>query len=153
MKIKIKNTEFAQRIISDMELICSNRNLRFTPLRKRVLEIIAQENCSIKAYDILYILQKEDPSAKPSTVYRTLDFLINNGIIHKLNSSNRYTACSHPREERNQCYFMICEQCNSIKEYCNSDLITEEIYNIAGKHNFKTSNISIEIKGICGNCN
>lgn len=136
-----------------MESICSSRSLRFTPLRKRVLEIIAQEKRPIKAYDILDILQKEDPAAKPSTVYRTLDFLMDNGIIHKLNSSNSYAACSHPKEMHGQCYFMICEKCNTIKECCNSGLITEEIHNITNNNNFKTSDISIEIKGVCKNCN
>ncbi len=141
-----------EKALLEADQLCLDRGLRFTDLRKRVFEIISQNHEPIKAYDILELLQKEDSSAKPSTVYRTLDFLLENGLIHKLHSSNSYAACSHPMAKHGQCYFLICDKCNNVKECCNSGVITEEIHNIAGKNNFTANNISIEIKGVCGSC-
>ena len=132
--------------------VCLEKNLRFTDLRKKVFGIISKNHKPVKAYDILSELQKEDPAAKPSTIYRTLDFLLESGLIHKLHSSNSYAACSHPNAKHSQCYFLICDKCNDIKECCNSGVITREIHNIADENSFKASNISIEIQGVCGEC-
>lgn len=141
-----------EKALIEADQVCLEKNLRFTSLRKRVFAIVSKNHSPIKAYDILELLQKEDSSAKPSTVYRTLDFLLENGLVHKLHSSNSYAACSHPKEAHGQCYFLICEKCNNIKECCNSGIITKEIHNIADKNNFKANNISIEIKGVCEDC-
>ena len=141
-----------EKALQDAESICAQKNIRFTDLRKKVFEIISAKHSPIKAYDILELLQKDDSSAKPPTVYRALDFLLENGLVHKLHSSNSFAACSHPTAEHSQCYFLICDKCNNVKECCNSGLITEEITKIATDNNFKTNNISIEIKGICNSC-
>ena len=138
--------------LMEADSLCLQKNLRFTKLRKKVFEIISAKHSPIKAYDILELLQKEDSSAKPPTVYRALDFLLENGLVHKLHSSNSYAACSHPSAEHSQCYFLICDKCNNVKECCNSGLLTEEIERIATENNFKANNISIEIKGICDSC-
>lgn len=148
----VNHNKCIEKALQDAESICKQKNIRFTDLRKKVFEIISVKHSPIKAYDILELLQKDDSSAKPPTVYRALDFLLENGLVHKLHSSNSYTACSHPKDMHNQCYFLICDKCNNVKECCNSGLITEEIERIATENNFKASNISIEIKGICDSC-
>lgn len=139
-----------QDALSKAELICKERNLRFTDLRQKVLKIISQNHHPAKAYDILTQLQKEDASAKPSTVYRTLDFLLEYGLIHKLQSSSTYISCSHPTTH-NQCYFLVCDQCKEIKECCDNNL-TQTVHDVAKNHHFKTKNIIIEISGLCEVC-
>lgn len=144
------HNECVDKAIFQAESICDNNNLRFTELRRRVFEIILNSHQPAKAYDILSELQKVDPAAKPSTVYRTLDFLLECGLIHKLQSSNSYAPCSHPNRH-NQCYFLICEICNEIKECC-SDKLTTVINDIAKVNNFISKNITVEINGICPLC-
>ena len=141
-----------EKALQDAESICTQKNIRFTDLRKKVFEIISAKHRPIKAYDILKLLQKDDSSAKPTTVYRALNFLLENGLVHKLHISNSYIACSNPKDKHSQSYFLICDKCNIVKEFYNNDLITDEIIRIADNNNFKTSNISIEIKGTCNNC-
>lgn len=136
--------------ISQADLICSESGVRFTDLRKKVFKIILQNHQPAKAYDVLGTLQKEDASAKPSTVYRTLDFLLEYGLIHKLHSSNSYTICSHPKKH-NQCYFLICDDCNEIKECCDKNL-TKSVDSIAASNKFNVKNITMEISGLCGVC-
>ena len=125
-------------------------DLRFTDLRKKVFSIILQNHEPSKAYDILNILQKEDSSAKPATVYRTLDFLLEYGLIHKLHISNSYVTCSHPLKHK-RCSFLICNECNEVKECCDKDL-TNELERIGLKNNFQIENTVVEIKGICNFC-
>ncbi len=134
------------------KFLIGEKKLRFTSLRKKVFDIISKNQKPIKAYDILDILQKKDPSAKPPTVYRTLDFLLENSLVHKLHSSNSYVACSNPDKQHDQCYFLTCDKCNKTQELKNNDLISKQINNIALDSNFQIRNISIEIGGVCHSC-
>jgi len=119
-------------------------------LRQTVLRMIWANHGPAKAYDILDKLKEEDASAKPPTVYRSLDFLIENGLIHKLNSLNAYVGCSHPLKHR-ECYFLICRTCKEVKECCNSAL--DEIISVtANKNKFQPKHITLEIEGECQEC-
>ncbi len=132
------------------ESICLERRLQFTPLRRSVFKLIWQSHSPLKAYDILDQLQKKDSSAKPITIYRTLDFLIENRMIHKIESQNTYFGCSHPRESHN-CYFTICSKCNVVSEGCTNNFLTP-IYDDLKKEKFLVKHITFEIHGVCKNC-
>ena len=95
---------------------CETRGLRLTPLRERVLELIAREQKPIKAYDLLDRLRGERDGAAPPTVYRALDFLLANGFIHKLESVNAFVACHHPSTAQHSVPFLICDRCHSAVE-------------------------------------
>ncbi|MFT7099217.1 MAG: Fur family zinc uptake transcriptional regulator [Rickettsiales bacterium] len=134
----------------DAEEICIKNNLRFTDLRKKVFSIILQNHKPSKAYDVLDILQKEDSSAKPTTVYRTLDFLLECGLIHKLHISNSYVTCSHPLKHA-RCSFLICNKCSEVQECCDKDL-TNQLKKIGSKNDFIIEDATVEIRGICASC-
>jgi Fur family zinc uptake transcriptional regulator len=132
------------------DMICQDKGLRFTELRRKVLAMIWAGHGSAKAYDILDKLNDEGTAAKPPTVYRVLDFLLENGLIHKLESLNSYVGCSHPLEH-NECYFLICSKCGEIKECCDSTL-AQAITRIASKNKFSPRHITLEIQGKCQEC-
>lgn len=132
------------------EEICVKNDLRFTDLRKKVFSIILQNHKPAKAYDILNILQKEDSSAKPATVYRTLDFLLEFGLIHKLHILNSYITCSHPLKHK-KCSFLICNNCSEVRECCDKDL-TLQLQKIGSKNDFQIEDTMVEIRGICNSC-
>ena len=136
--------------IHDAELICHHKGLRFTNLRHTVLEVIWASHQPIKAYDILVKLKDSNYSAKPPTVYRSLNFLLKNNIIHKLNSLNAYVGCSHLREH-DQCYFLICNRCKEIKEFCN-DKLDQAITKTIAKNKFNRQHTMLEIVGTCSAC-
>lgn len=130
--------------------ICDKNKVRFTNLRKKIFTIILQNHQSCKAYDILAILQKEDPAAKPATIYRALDFLLEYGLIHKLHISNSYVSCRHP-SEHDKSVFLICEKCNIVQEYCDAD-IAGKLTKISTNNNFNIKQSAIELTGICNIC-
>ena len=76
------------------ERTCSEKQLKFTNLRREILRMIWEGHGPKKAYDLLRELQLSNQSAKPATVYRTLEFLIENGFVHKVNSCLLYTSPS-----------------------------------------------------------
>ena len=66
------------------EALCEQRNVRLTPIRRRVLELVWHSHAPIGAYAILDQLKTTDRSAAPPTVHRALDFLLEHGLVHRL---------------------------------------------------------------------
>lgn len=136
--------------IKKAKALCHANKVFLTPLRQAILELIWQSHSPLKAYDILKQLKATNSSARPITIYRSLDFLIENKMIHKIESQNSFFGCSHPGEHRN-CYFTICQKCRAVKELCN-DEFSSRIQEQIKKSNFQTKNIILEIQGLCSDC-
>ena len=132
------------------EKICNDNGLKFTAIRRKVLELVWSSHKPIKAYDILESLTKEGGAAMPPTVYRALDFLLKNGLVHKINSLNAFVGCSHPAAD-NQCYFLICNECDVVTECCTANL-GKAIGKSAKDNAFTMDAASLEITGTCQAC-
>lgn len=135
----------------EAEQLCLLAGSRLTPLRKEVLELILNSTGPVGAYDLLSKLKSasERPAAPP-TVYRTLDFLLGKGLIHRLTSINAYIPCCHPRAGH-QAAFLICTQCHIVKEASAQGLI-QQLDQLAASDHFNAHHSIIEISGICQQC-
>jgi Fur family zinc uptake transcriptional regulator len=91
------------------ERLCADKDLRFTPLRRRVLELILSSHKPVGAYALLDQLRNEDLGSAPPTVYRALDFLIENGLIHRIERMNAFIGCSRRRGASR--LLLICGDC------------------------------------------
>ena len=137
--------------ISRVDEICRSNNLGFTDIRKLVFEIIIKNNKPIKAYQILDEIRNiTNKPSHPPTVYRAIDFLIENGFVHKLNSINSFVGCFHPKTHE-ECYFLICKKCNLYQECCD-DSLKDRISKTAVHNKFVISNTTLEIEGHCLDC-
>lgn len=130
------------------EAICLEKRLRFTDLRRQVLALVWSSRGPAKAYDVLARL--ESVAAKPPTVYRTLDFLLTHGFVHRLNSLNAYVGCNHP-QKHSECYFLVCSGCGEIKECC-SEKLKQAIERTATASRFTPRRTTLEIQGECRRC-
>ena len=139
-----------ERAMREAESICEEKGLRFTDLRREVFRLIWLSHVPAKAYDILEGLKGKEWSAKPPTVYRALDFLLETGLVHKLDSINAYIGRSHPRDH-NGCYFLICTDCNEAKECCSTEL-ADAIELAWNKNSFRPKKIMLEVFGQCSAC-
>lgn len=129
---------------------CDLRGLRLTPLRLRVLELVAASPKPAKAYDLLDQLKDEHSGAAPPTVYRALDFLLENGFIHKLASINAFVSCHHPNEAH-QVPFLICDVCSAAIEVCD-ERVSRLLSLQAREHGFRPSGQILEVHGTCADC-
>jgi len=144
------HSDCIETALDTAKTICDGEGLRFTPIRRAVLELVWASHGPIKAYDILGQLDSSLGSITPPTVYRALDFLLENGLVHKLNSLNAYVGCSHPHQH-SECYFLICSDCGEAMECCNKGLV-DAIAKTGRQNNFKPKYITLEINGECGDC-
>jgi Fur family zinc uptake transcriptional regulator len=95
--------------------LCVKHGTRLTDLRREVLALVWQGHEPVGAYDVLDALRRRHPGAAPPTVYRALEFLIAEGLIHRIESLNAYVGCSRP-DEPHVSQFLICERCNTTAE-------------------------------------
>ena len=141
----------AAGIVREVEHECSARGLRLTPLRREVLDLVAKARKPVKAYDLLESLRDRHAGAAPPTVYRALDFLLENGFIHKLESINSFVFCQHPAEAH-QVPFLICDVCESATEVCDEGSIARLIEQQARDFGFRAKAQTLEVHGVCKDC-
>jgi Fur family zinc uptake transcriptional regulator len=132
------------------EQVCRDRGMRFTPIRRRVLELVWDSHKPIGAYDILEALGRESRSAAPPTVYRALDFLIEAGLVHRLDSLNAFVGCPDPAS-RHAGQFLICTRCRTVVELSDPD-IERLIARKAADGGFTAIRQMLEIEGLCNVC-
>jgi Fur family transcriptional regulator, zinc uptake regulator len=137
--------------VAEVERACEARGLRLTPLRASALRLIADAGRPLKAYDLLDRMKATHEGAAPPTVYRALDFLLENGFIHKLASINAYVACHHPGAAQHAVPFLICDRCHSAIEL-EDEHIVGALEKRARGLGFAPRAQTLEVHGICADC-
>ena len=139
-----------QAAIRRAEQKCADQGERFTKLRRQILEMIWGSHEPVKAYDLLDRLKKIHPGSAPPTVYRALDFLLEVGLIHKIESLNAYLGCGDPASGHSG-QFLICRKCSSVAEL-NDISTSKNLQSMARSVNFSVDKMTIEITGLCDHC-
>ncbi|MCG8325474.1 MAG: transcriptional repressor [Thiotrichales bacterium] len=129
---------------------CADQGERFTKLRRQILKMIWSSHEPVKAYDLLDELKKVHPGSAPPTVYRALDFLLDVGLIHKIESLNAYLGCGDP-DSGHSGQFLICRKCSSVAELHDAGM-TRKIQSMTRAVNFSFDKMIIEITGLCEDC-
>ena len=132
------------------EQLCWDRGLRFTALRRRVLALVWESHKPVGAYEILASLAEEGRNSAPPTVYRALGFLIEAGLVHRLNMLNAFIGCPEP-DRPHSSQFLICRQCGTVAEL-DDTRIESLVRERAGSLGFTTANQVVEIDGTCRDC-
>jgi len=116
-----------------------------------VLDFVEKANQPLKAYSILFNVQKKGLKA-PLQVYRALDKLVEIGKIHKIESRNAFVACKNSNcEVSNATAFSICERCENVTEINNSKL-SNYLTNFEDNSGMKYSKYNLEFFGLCKKC-
>lgn len=145
------HSECVSGALESAEHLCERAGVRFTALRKRVLELVWASHKPLGAYDILDTLARADGRrAAPPTVYRALDFLLEQGLVHRIASLNAFIGCPSP-EHSHQGQFLICKQCHIAIEL-DRDAIRSAIADSAAAAGFQIESETVEITGVCAQC-
>lgn len=136
--------------VSSAEALCAAGGLRLTALRRRVLELVWSRHGPVRAYEVLDRLREENGSAAPPTVYRALDFLLEHGLVHRIESLNAFVGCGDP-SRRHTGQFLICRDCGAVGELDDPE-IEELLAEKAGRLGFSSQRQMIEILGTCAGC-
>jgi len=132
------------------ERLCRERGLRLTKVRRRVLELVWNSHKPVGAYDILDSLGEDGRKAAPPTVYRALEFLIEAGLVHRLDTLNAFVGCPDPGSSHTG-QFLICRGCRSVAELDDAE-IAAVVSRKAGDFGFAAVRQMLEIQGLCQDC-
>ena len=132
------------------ETLCARKKLQFTPVRRRVLEILLNEHRALGAYDILNILSDEGLGSQPPVVYRALDFLVGHGLAHRIERLNAYAACAHLDHDHMPA-FLICRACKAVAE-AETELAQGGLGQAAENAGFLIERVVVEAEGLCPAC-
>ena len=130
--------------------LCAERGARLTALRRQVLQLVWRGHEPVGAYALLAALRRSHPGAAPPTVYRALEFLIEHGLIHRIESLNAYVGCPRP-ERAHVSQFLICERCAATAELDDPG-IAAAVLRRAGALGFAVEQQTIELRGLCPRC-
>lgn len=145
------NVSSPEKILSQAEAICLQRNVRLTPQRLEVLRLMSQHHGAISAYDLLDLLRSSEPQAKPPTVYRALDFLLEQGFVHRVESTNSYVVCHHFEQPCHTSAMLICDRCGAVAEQ-HAEGVENILKSLALSTGFSLASSVIEAHGLCKKC-
>jgi Fur family transcriptional regulator, zinc uptake regulator len=133
------------------EEACGARGARLTPLRRRVLQTLAESHSPLGAYEIVERLKKTREPVPAMSVYRALDFLLAEGLAHRIESKNAFLACIHGHESDEIVLFLLCERCKRVAEVTSS-VLGRNLAQAARGIGFSTRAPVVEITGLCNAC-
>ncbi len=132
------------------ERLCAEAGARFTPVRRRVLELLLEHHRAMGAYEVLDRLAAEGFGHQPPVAYRALEFLTAQGLAHRIRRLNAFAACSHPGQAHAP-VFLICQDCHAVAEAPGGSVRTA-LDDAATTAGFSVAGATIEAYGQCPAC-
>ncbi|MBA2653395.1 MAG: transcriptional repressor [Tatlockia sp.] len=130
---------------------CATIELKITSLRKSVLFILWSTEKPLKAYEILDKLLNIKENARPPTVYRVLDYFVEYGVVHKIESIQSYTLCHEPEKHYSSEVLMVCNGCHQVNELYD-EAMHALVQKLAAENHFHLGKGAIELRGNCDKC-
>ena len=143
-------------LLRTAEISCAENGARLTQRRRQVLSVLMQSSSPLSAYDVLDLCNRSTTSAMPAmSVYRILDFLEQQLLVHRLSTSNKYVSCAHiacDHKHFQTTHFLLCEGCSSVEEVDATEEASEALEQMAKTVGFKLTTQQFELSGICTTC-
>jgi Fur family zinc uptake transcriptional regulator len=140
----------ADDALARAEAICARAGARFTPVRRRALEILLAEHRAMGAYEVLEALAADGYGHQPPVAYRALDFLVEQGLAHRIRRLNAFAACMHPGETHAPAFF-ICRACGAVAE-APAEAVRAAMEVAARALGFAIERMNAEALGLCPGC-
>lgn len=137
-------------LVAEAEAMCRARGKRFTPQRRTLLDKLLQAGRPVTAYELLDLVRPDDAAITSASIYRSLDFLVEVGLVHRLDSTRSFVACDHP-DHPHAGHFLICRACGTVVE-AEDKRIAEATEDLGERHNFTLDHRTVELTGVCGAC-
>ncbi len=138
------------KLVKAVEAHCKENGIRFTDSRRHVLEIIAGAKKPMGAYDVLKALGAFIKNPKPPTVYRAIEFLCEEGFVHRIESLNAFVICATDHRHAGS-QFMVCDSCGKVIEahLCH---VPDDLAKAAKAQGFTLARWDAELHGLCSTC-
>ena len=143
------------KVIEKAAAICKQSGGQLTAKRKKILELLLSSDVPLSAYEVADAHNKQSETSMPAmSVYRMLDFLASEQLVHKLSSTNKYIACSHIACEHSHevPQFLICGKCQRVKEITIAKRIVDELATQVNNAGYQLATPQLELDCLCERC-
>lgn len=143
------------RILTRADQLCSGAGVRLTEKRKRILELLVESGVPLSAYEVAEAYNRSAETSMPAmSVYRILDFLASEQLVHKLASHNKYIACAHIAcaHPHRIPQFLICRKCKAVKEIGIEKSLVDNLSRQVSKAGYTLLDSPLELDCLCENC-
>ncbi|MFT8336875.1 MAG: Fur family transcriptional regulator [Acetobacter orientalis] len=160
-------TPAMHNLLDRAEAMCAEHGARLTPQRREILGLILKAQAPVGAYDLLEQIKSPDRKPAPPTVYRALDFLLEQGLIHRIERLSAFVPCTHllhaqhahdcehNHDHDDMCLhtaqFLICRGCSGVTEI-TTPAVLDAVRRACAAEGFVVQSASIEIEGLCRAC-
>jgi len=139
-----------EQVLKRADVLCRERGVTLTDQRRKVLRLLCESNQPLTAYELLERMKRGSKTPAPTVVYRALDFLWEQGLVHKIQSLHAWVGCSHP-EHPHSSQFLICEDCGEVAELEDPQL-SQSLEDTSAAAGFQTTRPIVELFGTCAQC-
>jgi Fur family zinc uptake transcriptional regulator len=146
----MSGTDIAAQLAA-AETICSKNGTQLTSLRREVLDLILRAATPLTAYQLLDRLKSTRKSAVPPTIYRALEFLIENRLVHRIERLNAFVPCGEADHDHADAQFLICHQCGAVTEIEDHN-VSAALAQAAAARGFTPDRAIVELDGLCATC-
>ena len=130
---------------------CLRDGVRFTDLRRHVLSFVLEADGPVTAYALLERLRGTRWNAAPPTVYRALEFLLQRGLVHRVERLNAFIGCDEGAAHEHAVQFLICRRCGTVAEI-EDRAVSKALERAAGRQGFQPRAAVVELEGTCAAC-
>ncbi len=132
------------------EKFLRSRQLKLTTERHELLEEVFAQGQHFDADQLHIILKQKGKAISRATVYRTLDLLVQCGLVRKSSFGDQHAHYEAVRSDEHHDH-LICINCHGIIEFFRPDL--ENLQDaICTEHDFRPLHHSLQIFGLCKVC-
>ncbi len=136
--------------IEQFEAICRARGGRMTRQRRAVLAKLLEASRPVSAYELRDMVRPDNAAITPASVYRCLEFLVELGLVHRLETTRSFIACDHP-DHRHSVQFLICRLCGSVVE-AEDTRMADAAESLGHRLGFALDQPTVELTGVCASC-
>jgi len=130
---------------------CVARGSKLTQIRRDVLALVLSAGEPVGAYALLDRLRAQTGQGQPPTIYRALEFLLEQGLIHKIERLNAFVPCQDECDHPHPVQFFICRQCGAATEIEDA-AIAQAVAAAAARNGFVVGATMVEVDGVCAKC-
>ena len=140
-----------EQLLSDFKSLLKKNSLKFTIQREVILESLYNSDEHLTPEALHHHIQDKFPDLKTgiATVYRTLSLLEDSNMVTSLSFGAQGKKYELGAKEHHD--HLICTECGSITEFVDQQ-IEERQHAISDELGFKMSDHSMQIYGLCKNC-
>jgi Fur family zinc uptake transcriptional regulator len=143
------------KILDHAEKNCKANGTRLTDKRKQVLTGLLKSQKALSAYELAEVYREEfNETVPPMSVYRILEFLESENLVHKLHLANKYVACPHIScdHAHEVPQFLICENCSNVKEIGIKKTLINTLKRNVEEAGYLLQSPQLELHCLCEDC-